>query len=156
MARWSCASARYTLWATHSSATVDTVLYAEDPRVDFHLLVDWQEKHALLKAGFDVDISASMAKHEIQFGHIERPTTRNNSWEAAKFEVCNHEWTDLSESRYGVALLNDCKYGVSVSESDIRLTLHKGGCRPDPSGDVGRHEMLYALLPHWAPWVRRT
>lgn len=135
----------------HSSVTVDTVLYAEDPRVDFHLLVEWQEKHALLKAGFDVNVSASVAKHEIQFGHIERPTTRNNSWEAAKFEVCNHEWTDLSESRYGVALLNDCKYGVSVNESDIRLTLHKGGCRPDPSGDAGRHEMLYALLPHLGP-----
>ena len=112
--------------------------------------MEWQEKHALLKAGFDVNVSASVAKHEIQFGHIERPTTRNNSWEAAKFEVCNHEWTDLSESRYGVALLNDCKYGVSVNESDIRLTLHKGGCRPDPSGDAGRHEMLYALLPHLA------
>lgn len=142
--------AKYAL-GERSAVTMDTVFYAEDPRVDFHLLVDWQEKHALLKVGFDVDISASMAKHEIQFGHIERPVTRNNSWEAAKFEVCNHEWTDLSESRYGVALLNDCKYGISVRDSDMRLTLHKGGCRPDPTGDVGQHEMLYALLPHLGP-----
>ena len=66
----------------------------------------------------------------------------------AKFEVCNHKYTDLFDTRYGVALLNDCKYGISVQGSDMRLTLHKGGCRPDPGGDIGVHDFTYALLPH--------
>jgi alpha-mannosidase len=87
-------------------------------------------------------------KSEIQFGHIDRPTTENNSLEASRFEICNHKWSDLSETRYGVALLNDCKYGLSVRGSDMRLTLHKGGVRPDPVTDMGTHTMSYALLPH--------
>ena len=47
-----------------------------------------------------------------------------------------------------MALLNDCKYGLSVRGSDMRLTLHKGGVRPDPVTDMGVHTMSYALLPH--------
>ena len=131
-----------------STAVVDTVFYADDPRIDYEMKVDWNEPHALLKAGFDVNIRAAFVKNEIQFGHVERPTTRNTSLEAAKFEVCNHRWTDISESRYGVAVLNDCKYGISVEESDMRLTLHKGCYRPDPISDNGVHYMTYSLLPH--------
>ena len=91
-------------------------------------------------------------KNEIQFGHIDRPTTRNSTLEQAKFEVCNHKWTDLSETNYGVAVLNDCKYGISGEGSDLRLTLHKGGARPDPFTDNGVHTMKYALLPHVGPF----
>lgn len=131
-----------------SAITVDTVFYAASRRIDFEVRMDWHETHALLKAGFDVNIRASFVKNEIQFGHMARPTTRNNSGEAAKFEVCNHKWSDLSETRYGVALLNDCKYGISVEGSDMRLTLHKGGARPDPVTDNGVHTAVYSLLPH--------
>lgn len=131
-----------------SSAVIDTVFYAEDPRIDYEMKLDWNEKHALLKAGFDVNVRAGFVKNEIQFGHVERPTTRNTSLEAAKFEVCNHRWSDISESRYGVAVLNDCKYGISVEDSDMRLTLQKGCYRPDPVSDNGVHYMTYSLLPH--------
>ena len=131
-----------------TSLTVDTVFYANDPRIDFELTVDWQDAHSVLKAAFDVDIRATVCKNEIQFGHVERPTTRNDSTESAKFEVCNHKWTDVSESRYGVALLNDCKYGISVKDSEMMLTLHRGGNRPDVSADRGVHTMTYSLLPH--------
>lgn len=132
----------------HSKISVDTVFYTNSRRIDFDVQVDWHEHHALLKAGFDVNIRTAFAKNEIQFGHIDRPTTRNSALEAAKFEVCNHKWTDLSETRYGVALLNDCKYGISIDGSDMRLTLHKGGMRPDPVTDNGIHTMTYSLLPH--------
>ena len=131
-----------------STATVDTVFYANSARIDYEMKLDWQERHALMKAGFDVNIRSGFAKNEIQFGHVDRATTRNNSLEAAKFEVCNHKWTDISETRYGVALLNDCKYGISVEGSDLRLTLHRGGCRPDFVTDFGVHTMTYSLLPH--------
>ncbi|MBQ7319678.1 MAG: alpha-mannosidase [Clostridia bacterium] len=131
-----------------SRAVVDTVFYAGSRRIDYEVTVDWQERHTLLKAGFDVAIRSTTVKSEIQFGHIDRPTTENNSLEASRFEICNHKWSDLSETRYGVALLNDCKYGLSVRGSDMRLTLHKGGVRPDPVTDMGTHTMAYALLPH--------
>lgn len=138
---------RYAL-GKRSSVTVDTVFYAASRRIDFEVKMDWQEAHALLKAGFDVNVRSAFAKNEIQFGHMDRPTTRNNSLEEAKFEVCNHKWTDISETRYGVAVLNNGKYGISVEGSDLRLTLHKGGTRPDPFTDNGIHTTTYSLLPH--------
>ena len=114
------------------------------------------ERHTLLKAGFDVNIRSAFIKNEIQFGHMDRPTTRNNSLEAAKFEICNHKWSDLSETHYGVAILNNCKYGLSAEGSDLRLTLHKGGCRPDPFTDNGVHTMTYSLLPHMGAFDAET
>lgn len=139
-----------------SAITVDTVFYAASRRIDFDVKVDWHERHALLKAGFDVNVRSAFVKNEIQFGHIDRPTTRNTPEDAAKFEVCNHKWSDLSETHYGVALLNDCKYGISVEGSDMRLTLHKGGCRPDPATDNGVHTMTYSLLPHMGGFEAAT
>ena len=132
----------------HSTAVVDTVFYSGNRRVDFETKLDWDERHSILKAGFDVSIRSAFVKNEIQFGHIDRPTTRNNTIEEAKFEVCNHKWSDMSETHYGVAILNDCKYGMSAEGSDMRLTLHKGGTRPDPFTDTGIQTMKYSLLPH--------
>ena len=126
----------------------DIVFYADTPRIDFETVVDWQEKHTLLKMGFDVDVLCETARHEIQFGNIKRPTHENYGPDKSQFEVCNHKWTDLSDTRFGVAILNDCKYGISVSGSDMRLTLHKGGCRPDPKADAGKHATVYSLLVH--------
>ena len=77
-----------------------------------------------------------------------RPTTRNNSIEKAKFEIVNHKYTDLSETRYGVAVLNDSKYGISVLDGKMHLSLHKGGTRPDTDGDKGLHRTVYSVLPH--------
>ncbi len=135
-----------------SRLTQDMVFHATTPRIDFETVVDWEEKHALLKVGFATDILASNARHEIQFGHVERPTHRNRPVQRAQFEVCCHKWTDLSENRFGVALLNDCKYGVSVHGGEMRLTLIKSGTHPDPRGDRGRHLFRYALLPHACPF----
>ena len=139
-----------------SQVTVDTVFYAASRRIDFEVKMDWQESHALLKAGFDVNVRSAFVRNEIQFGHMDRPTTRNNSLEAAKFEVCNHKWSDLSETRYGVAVLNNGKYGISVEGSHMRLTLHKGGTRPDPFTDNGIHTTTYSLLPHMGAFDAET
>ncbi len=134
-------SSKTTLWQ-------DMVFYADDPRVDFETTVDWNEKHRLLKTEFDTAILAEYAAHEIQYGNIKRPVNRNTKIEQEKFEVSNHKYTDLSEPGYGVAILNDCKYGISVQDSCMALTLHKGGCKPDPRGDKGVHSFTYSFYPH--------
>ena len=139
---------RSTFEVDKTTIVQDMVCYADSPRIDFHALVDWNSPHRLLKVGFDLDIAATKARSEIQFGSIERPTTANNSLEAAKFEVCNRNYTDISEPRFGAAVLNDCKYGISVGDCNLRLSLHRGGTHPDYTGDCGKHEMTYALLVH--------
>ena len=131
-----------------TSILQDVVFYADSPRVDFHTIVDWNSKHLLLKTGFDLDIHTSFARNEIQYGHLERPTHASTTYDLAKFEVCNHKWTDVSEAQFGVAILNDCKYGISQLDCNMMLTLHKGGISPTYDGDKGVHEMTYSLLPH--------
>ncbi len=131
-----------------SRAKIHTVFYADTPRIDFEALIDWNEPHTVLKASFDVNVRSARCRNEIQFGHVERPTTRNNSIESAMFEVCQHKWTDLSETRYGVSILNDCKYGISVENGNMSITLHRGGTRPDATADSGLHKATYSLLPH--------
>jgi len=137
----------------YSKATVDTVFYAANRAIAYQTKLDWQDERHLLKVGFDVDVRSNVVRNEIQFGHMERPTTRNNSLDTAKYEVVNHKWSDLSDTRGGVALLNDCKYGMSARGGDLRLTLIHGGCDPDPRADKGVHEMSYAILPHVGPFT---
>ncbi|HEX7009877.1 MAG TPA: glycoside hydrolase family 38 C-terminal domain-containing protein, partial [Phycisphaeraceae bacterium] len=123
-------------------------LYEHHPRIDFETQIDWHEHHKLLKTAFEVNIRATQAAHEVQFGHLYRPTHRNTSWDRAKYETCAHRWVDLSEHGYGVALLNDCKYGHDIHDGVIRLTCIKSAQSPDASADQGHHQFTYSLLPH--------
>jgi alpha-mannosidase len=123
-------------------------LAAGSARVDFDTRIDWQEEHALLKVAFPVAVRSPRATFEIQFGHVERPTHRNTSWDQARFEVPAHKWVDLSEGDFGVALLNDSKYGYDVLGSTLRLSLLRAPKHPDPTADLGSHHFTYSLLPH--------
>jgi alpha-mannosidase len=116
--------------------------------VDFITEVDWHETNRLLKVAFPVNVRSLRATYEIQFGHVERPTHANTSWDVARFEVCAHKWADLSEPGYGVALLNDCKYGYDIAGNVIRLSLLRAPTWPDPEADRGRHHFTYRLFPH--------
>ncbi len=131
-----------------STITQDAIYFADTAEVRFDTLMDWQDNHRFLKAAFDTNVKNNFARFEIQYGNVMRPTTRNDSVEKAKFEVVNHKYTDLSETRFGVAILNDSKYGISVEGGNMRLSLHKGGTRPDYEGDLGLHRTVYSFLPH--------
>ncbi len=126
----------------------DIVMNAGSRRVDFVTEVDWQESDRLLKVAFPVDVKSYRASYEIQYGHVERSTHDNTSWDVAKFEVPAHKWADLSESDYGVALLNNCKYAYDIDGSVMRLTLLKAGNAPDPEADRGVHHFTYSIFPH--------
>lgn len=126
----------------------DIIFYADSRRIDFKTTVDWKQFNLLLKTEFPVDINANEATYDIQFGNIKRPTHKNTSWDCAKFEVCGHKWADLSEGGYGVALLNDCKYGYGITEGKMTLSLVKSGTVPNPTTDQEMHWFTYALLPH--------
>jgi alpha-mannosidase len=143
---------RLTWRCLDSTLTQRLTLYAHSPRLDFRTEVDWHQHQTLLKVAFPVAVRATRASYEIQFGSVERPTHWNTSWDWARFEVCGHKWADLSEGDYGVALLNDCKYGYDIKNNVLRLTLIKSGIDPDPQADQGRHVFTYSLLPHAGDW----
>lgn len=139
---------RFTYRYRKSRVVQDMTVYRDSRRIDFRTLVDWHEDHRLLKAAFYTDVRSTKATYDIQFGHVERPTHWNNSWGWARFEVCGHKWADLSETGYGVSLLNDCKYGYSIKGHAMKLSLLKSAKHPDTSADMGEHEFTYALYPH--------
>lgn len=132
----------------HSVIIQDMILYRDLKRIDFRTQADWHEDHRLLKTAFYTDIRSTKATYDIQYGHVERPTHWNNSWDWARFEVCGHKWADLSEEGYGVSLLNDCKYGYSIKDNGIKLSLLKSAKYPDTEADMGSHEFTYSLYPH--------
>ncbi|KAG9341240.1 hypothetical protein JZ751_019681 [Albula glossodonta] len=131
-----------------SSLTQEIILDASCPYLRFNTKVDWMESHKFLKVEFPVRARSPSATYEIQFGHLQRPTHRNTSWDWARFEVWGHKWVDLSEHGFGVAVLNDCKYGHSVNGNTITLSLLRAPKAPDANADMGQHEFTYALMPH--------
>ncbi|WP_428951630.1 alpha-mannosidase [Streptomyces sp. cg35] len=140
-----------------SRATQVLTLAAGTKRLDIDTEVDWHETEKFLKAAFPVDVHADRYAAETQFGHLYRPTHTNTSWEAAKFEACNHRFLHLAEPGFGVALVNDSTYGHDVTrtvrESDsgttttVRLSLLRAPRFPDPRTDQGVHRFRYALAP---------
>ena len=135
-----------------STLVQDIVIYSYISRIDFETQVEWWEKRVLLKVAFPLHILSPRATYEIQFGAIERPTSRNHSWERAQFEVPAQRWADLSEGNYGVSLLNDCKYGYDCRDNVLRLTLLRSPIIPDPQADEGTHRFTYSLYPHGGDW----
>ncbi len=125
--------------------------------VDIDNDIDWHEKHVLLKAAFPLAVTSDFATYEIPYGSIERPTTRNNSFEKAQFEVPAMRWADLSGAGpdgkvHGLSILNQDKYGYDAAGNVLRITLLRSPTWPDPDADQGEHHFHYALYPHAGTW----
>jgi len=118
------------------------------PIVEFDTKVDWKECHKMLRCAFDTNIRCNEVTCDIQYGFIKRPTHNNTSWDMAKYEVCAHKYADLSDNSYGVALMNDCKYGYSAKEGVLDLNLLRSPMTPGIDADVATHVFRYALYPH--------
>ena len=147
-----CAVLHTVLAYQSSTIEQDIVFFAHTRRIDFKTKMDWHEEQQLVKAQFHFDVMTRTAACEIPYGVIERPTHKNTSWQRAQFEVCAHRFVDLSEPGYGVALLNDGRYGYSIEDSSLGLTLLTSGIFPFPDADKGVHELTYALMPHMGDW----
>ena len=137
---------------SNSTIAQDIHFYADTRRIDFVTTVDWHEHQHLLKVQFPINVHTDEATFEIQYGNLTRKTHTNTSWDKARFESCGQKWADLSEGHYGVSLLNDCKYGHSVKDSCVSLTLIKSGIEPNPTTDQETHHFTYAIYPHAETW----
>ena len=139
-----------------NSKFVQTIRLQGD-QVDIENDIDWHEAHVLLKAAFPVAAYGPFATYEIPYGTIDRPTTRNNSWEKAQFEVPAMRWADLSGTAgsngvHGLSILNTSKYGYDAAGDTLRITLLRSPKWPDAEADMGHHHFHYALYPHAGTW----
>ncbi len=136
-----------------SSKFVQTISLPEGKDyVDVESDIDWHESHVLLKASFPVAATSDFATYEIPYGSIDRPTTRNNSWEKAQLEVPAMRWADLGDGKHGLSILNKDKYGYDAVGNQLRISLLRSTKWPDPEADMGRQHFHYAIYPHAGTW----
>jgi len=136
-----------------STITQHVRLWANSARIEFATEIDWHDRRQLVKARFPLAIRSDYATFECAAGIIRRPTLRNTTWDLAKFEVAAHRFADLSEQGYGVALLNDGKYGHHAVGNELGISLLRSPVYPDPLADEGRQSFTYALYPHAGDWL---
>jgi alpha-mannosidase len=128
-------------------------LLSASRRLDVETRVDWRERQVLLRALFPLNVRSHEATFETMYGAARRPTHRNTSWDEVRFEVSAHRFADLSEPGYGVALLNDGKYGHSARDNVLGISLLRSPLYPDPLADEGEHRFTYSLFPHPGDWT---
>lgn len=131
-----------------TTISLSAAIEGQQSLVEVHSEVDWHETMKFLKVEFPVDVRNTEASYETQYGIVKRPTHYNTTWDMAKFEVCCHKFADLSESDYGVSILNDSKYGFATVGNLMRLSLLRSPKAPDAHADMGTHHIRWAILPH--------
>lgn len=128
-------------------------LLTSSRRLDVETHAEWHERQVLLRALFPLGVRSHEATFETMYGAVKRPTHRNTSWDEVRFEVCAHRFADLSEPGYGVAVLNDGKYGHSARDNVLGISLIRSPLYPDPLADEGEHRFTYSLFPHPGDWT---
>lgn len=128
-------------------------LFKNSRGIEVENIIDWHEKHKLVKAEYGCNILTREAVCDTSAGFIKRETHQNTSWQQARFEVCHHKWCDLSETDGGIALINEGKYGVSFDENKIALSLLRATERPDTQSDIGFHNFCYMIMPHVGSFI---
>ncbi len=144
---------RITRRIAHSTIVQSVRLWANSARIDFATRFDWRDRRILVQARFPLLVRSDHATFEGAFGVQRRPTHANTSWDAAKFEVAAHRFADLSEPGYGVALLNDGRYGHHARGNELGISLLRSPILPDKLADEGAQSLTYALLPHQGDWI---
>lgn len=143
-----CAEFGVTLATEKSKWQMIIRLFRDSRGIEVENIVDWNEKHKLVKAEFGCNVLSRELLCDTSAGIIRRETHRNTSWQQARFEVCHHKWCDMAEQGGGVALINQGKYGVSAEGGTMALSLLRATIRPDPTSDMGEHNFCYMIYPH--------
>lgn len=127
------------------------VLYRGLRRIDFETEIDWHEQGTattdapMLRATFTPLLDeGTEATFEVPFAGLQRP--------ADGAEMPTQRWADLSDSHYGLSLLNNAKYGHSAHYHTLGLTLVRSPYEPDSAPDQGLHRFTYSLYPHAGTW----
>jgi alpha-mannosidase len=141
-----------------SQLTVDYLLYADARDVEARVALDWHEHHKMLKFAFPVNVDHPKATYEVAYGAMERGTNGD--------EDPGQRWIDVSGSAGGLAVLNDAKYGYSITGSEMRVSIarsavfaHHEPRTLDPGTDYlwmdqGLQQFRMQLVPHSGSWQK--
>jgi alpha-mannosidase len=148
---------RVSLEFGQSQFVQEYILEANARLLKIETRVDWKDRQVLVKAAFPLSHASALASYDTACAVIQRPTLPNSELppaQQAKWEVPALHWADLGQAdgKYGVSLLNDCKYGYDAQPQQLRLTLLRSPNWPDPAADFGPHQFSYGIYPHAGTW----
>lgn len=131
-------------------------LAAAADALDLEFVVEWHEREKILKLAFPIDVHSDRIAAETQYGHVFRATHTNTSWDAARYEACQHRFVHLEEPGWGLAIANDSTYGYDVERrtrdgggttTTVRFSLLRAPLFPDPEADQGQHTLRFRVRP---------
>ena len=129
-----------------------SVRYLLDPGSRYLMVeldVDWREEHRLLRYHLPTGYQGRFATFGCPFGAIKRPQLPGSPADEAMWEVAGSRWAAVHDDlERGLALLTEAKYGFSCHRGDLGVSLLKAARHPDPSADLGRHTIRFALGRH--------
>jgi len=120
-------------------------------RLEIETTVDWATRGRLLKASFTLTAANPEATYDLGVGTIRRGNNRPE-----RYEVPAQQWAGItaSDGTFGVAVLNDCKYGWDKpADNELRLSLihSPSSLRKYPhqrTQDHGEHRFTLAICGH--------
>jgi alpha-mannosidase len=135
-----------------SDVTVTYALRTGESWLDIAIHADWLEVGGpevgtpalrfVLPLAFD---DAPAGAFEIPYGSIERGENDGQDVPALR-------WADVrgtvAGADAGLTLANDSRYGHSVSETTLGVTLLRSSYSPDPWPEVGAHDVRLAAAPY--------
>ncbi|MGC9002205.1 MAG: alpha-mannosidase [Dictyoglomus sp.] len=131
-----------------STITQYYTLYAYSKRLDIINEIEWHERRTMLRVYFPINIFTPITQYEVPYGIYWKPVHKNTSWEKAQFEIPVQRFIDLSQRDFGVSIINNGKYGHSIDENIIGITLLRSPITPDYMADIGIHNFTYSVFPH--------
>ena len=115
-----------------SSLELEVGLYADKPYLEIIFRAEWRSKHRFLKLLIPLKTKSRKALFETPYGVVERPDAceASSPMDRAKHEVCGHRWVDVSDGEYGVAVINDSRYGFSFCRGVLAVSLLRSPSPP--------------------------
>jgi len=151
-------------------------IYRSYPRIEYDMEVHWLETGSdsthspMLRAIFPIAMDDPDFYNHVPLDVVQRPVDGKINGQptpdclkhrdvygnvAARDdgqEVPAQHWVDLTDGENGIALLNSSKYGHSVHEGDMRITLMRSAGDPDIYPNLGKFHIRYALFSHAGDW----
>jgi alpha-mannosidase len=151
-------------------------IYSELPGIYFDLRINWHHTETFLKQYFHFNTNTPRVIAEAPYSTeiYQADPTKRSKLDRRRFEVASHCWTIFpsDDNSWGVAYINDGKYGLDIENSTLGISIIRGPEYPDPRPetyaqierqnrdpktipthiDQGESIINYAIIPFNGAW----
>nr|MDO8110026.1 glycoside hydrolase family 38 C-terminal domain-containing protein [Candidatus Sigynarchaeota archaeon] len=151
------------------------------PGIYIEFLIDWHTCECTAKLDFQLASMGDQITSEVPYGTIKRKANPTANHDVPRWENYNQTWVDVpsKDAKYGIAFINNGRYGHDTKDNRIGLTLIRGPFYPTAAGeawvnkerqdrfkatkdhqpehsDLGPQLIRYIVVPHEGSWEKST